>query len=384
MVVKNKLLIFLFLILTGSLIRAQSKISIPSYLKTEIKDSIKVEILNSLDSLFAGIDGGKINAGLVDRENFDFSMSFCESFRGLENNGTAKNFYKRQLINLYPVSASEYLLSIAFVGNQGQEPVIGGIYNIIARNDNNKIFFSNPIKYLTKTWKTMVLGDITYYYRDTINLKRATEFNEKNRTMAVKLGLTPIKFNFYMCQNFQEIFHIIGCEYDAQNNGTANSGYIVDPNNLFSIMNNEDFSHDVFHIYAAKIRKQKRNRAAEEGIAYSWGNAYYADNNGEIANQKELVTALRKYLRENPRMDLLDLFDNSPKIFNYGSDKISVKSVISGVICDEVERKKGIEGIKQLIDCGYGDENLFKCIDELVQINRDNFSKKVTALIEHE
>jgi hypothetical protein len=61
-----------------------------------------------------------------------------------------------------------------------------------------------------------------------------------------------------------------------------------------------------------------------------------------------------------------------------------VKSVISGVICDEVERKKGIEGIKQLIDCGYGDENFFKCIDELVQINRDNFSKKVTALIEHE
>jgi hypothetical protein len=373
----------LFLVFTGSLIQAQSKISIPKYLKTEIKDSIKVEILNSLDSLFAGIDSGNINAELVDRENFDFNMSFFKSFKGLENNDTIKNFYKRQLINFYPVSASEYLLSIAYAGSQEQEPVIGSIYNIIARNDNNKIIFSNPIKYLTKTWKTMVVGDITYYYRDTINLKRATEFNEKNRTMAVKLGLMPIKFNFYMCRDFQEIFHIIGCEYDLQNNGTANSGYIVDPNNLFSIMNNEDFSHDVFHIYAAEIRKQKRNRAAEEGIAYSWGNAYYADNNGEIANQKELVSALQKYLREKPKTDLLDLFENNPKIFNYGSDKISVKWVISGVICDEVEREKGLVGIKQLIDCGYGDENFFKCVDKLIQINRGNFNKKMMVLIEH-
>lgn len=374
----------LFLILTGTLTNAQSKVSRPDYLRTEIQDSIKIRILDSLDSLFAGIDSGKVNTGLVDKENYEFNLSFFESFKGLENVDTINNLYTRQLINLYPVAASEYLISISYVSNKRPEPIIGGIYNIIARYHNDEIVFSNPIKYLTKTWKTRVVGDITYYYRDTLNLKRAAEFNVKNQTIATKLGLTPMKFDFYMCHNFQEIFHLIGCEYNLQNNGTSNSGYIVDPNTLFSIMNNEDFSHDVFHIYASKIRKQKRNSAAEEGIAYSWGNAYYADNNGEIATQKELVSALRKYLRENPKTNLVDLFDKNPKIFNYGSDKISVKWVISGLICDEVERKKGIEGIKQLIDCGRGDENFFKCIDRLAQINRDNFNKKVMALIERD
>jgi hypothetical protein len=379
---RYRLLTLSFLVLTYSLIDAQSRISRPNYLRAEIQDSVRMKILDSLDSLFAGIDNGKLNIGLVDKENFDFNKSCFESFKGLENLDTIKNFYKRQIINLYPLTESEYLLSIAYVSNKRQEPIIGSIHNIIARNNYNNIVFSNPIKYLTKTWKILTIGDIAYYYRDTINLKRAIEFNIKNRTMADKLGLIPMKFNLYMCHNFQEIFHLIGCEYDLQNNGTSNSGYIVDPNTLFSIMNNEDFSHDVFHIYASKIRKQKRNKAAEEGIAYSWGNAYYADNNGEIASQKELVSALIKYLNENPNTNLIKLFDDKPKIFNYGSDRISVKWVISGIICDEVERKTGVEGIKQLINCGQGDENFFNCIDKLIQINRDNFNKELMLLLE--
>ena len=378
---KNILLFIFFLVLLSSSIHAQPVVLKPTYLKTEINDSIKTNILNSLDSLFDGINKEKLNSKLIDNENFEFNESYLKSFKGAENKDSIKNFYKIQLLNIYPVSASEYMISIAYLSKNNQESIIGSINNILAKKYNNSISFSNPIKYYTRKWKNKIVGNITYFYRDTLNLKRATEFNDKNHTIAIKLGLKPKKFNFYMCLNYQEVLHLIGTEYDVQENGISNSGYIFDPNTLFSIMNNEDFSHDVFHIYASEVRKQKRNSTAEEGIAYSWGNAYYADDNENIPSQKELVFALKKYLKENPQTDLLNLFDKRPKIFNYTS-KISVKSVLSGIICDEVEKKKGVEGIKQLIDCGSGDENYFKCIDKLIQINRDNFNQKVKALIE--
>ena len=379
----NKIIMTLAFILSTLFINAQTSIIKPDYLKFEIPDSMKTKVLVALDSLFTGIDHKQIDSKLIDNSDFELNNYLLQSLNGNENKDSIKSFYQRQLINLYPVSQFEYAISIAYIGGNQQKPILGSIYNLMARYVDNRFVFSSTLKYLTKTWKSKVVGTMTYIYRDTLNLKRATECDIKNKTIATKLGLAPRPYFMYMCYNYQDFLHLVGCEYDINDNGKSNAGFIIDPNYLFSVMNNEDFSHDLFHMYAWEIRKPKgRNFTAEEGISYSWGNAYHADYDNNIATQKELVIGLQKYLKENPNCDLLNLFDKNIRIYQYRSNKLSVKSVISGIICDEIERVKGIDGIKQLIGCDKGDDNFFKCTNDLLKINRSNFNIEVKKMID--
>lgn len=171
---------------------------------------------------------------------------------------------------------------------------------------------------------------------------------------------------------------LVGYEYDSESAGIINESYGVEGNIIFSVMHNEDFSHDTFHYYASKIRTGARNSAAEEGIAYSWGNAYYADEHGEMITQKQVVKLLKTYLQSHPQTSLFELFSKNPPVFNL---QVKVRSVISSLICDEVERRKGIAGIKALINCGRGDDNYFTIVNEAVGINTTNFDTGVMDLL---
>ena len=149
-------------------------------------------------------------------------------------------------------------------------------------------------------------------------------------------------------------------------------------------MNNEDFSHDMFHYYSGQINKREnRNWITEEGIAYAWGNAYYTDKNGKMISNKRLITELKDYLAKNPNTDLFELFSKNEKIFNNIAPEISVRSTISGIIASQIEKKKGMEGILKLINAGRKDrlENYLKVTNELIGINKDNFNLKVVKLI---
>lgn len=382
----NKALLFILALLVVGTTNAQSLMFKPTYLKSELDSSTKSKIITSLDTLFSEIKFGKIKEALINKDNAELNRSTMQTFAGIEENkkDSVVNFYKKQLINIYPISNNEVWISLAFIGGgeDNKPPILQNIVNLIATNTDNNIVFSIPLKYLTKTWKTKIVGNITYFFRDRINTERSAKFNAKNTIIANKLGLQPEKLNFYLCNNYQEILQLLGYEYDAESNGKTREGFGVDASNIFSIMNNEDFSHDLFHYYSSKLRGDlKRNRTVEEGIAYSWGNAYYTKANGEMIEQKELVQDLKSYLITNPKTNLFELFTQDTKIFNGLPTEISVKSTISSLLCDEVERKKGVNGIKTLIKSGPGDDNFFKILNDLIFINRINFNTEVIKLI---
>lgn len=366
-------------------VQGQSVISRPTYLNIDTDQNTKDNILKSVDTLFLQIDKGKLDTNSISKDNYKLTIATLTSLRGTEDNkkDSIANFYKRQLINLYPISTTDYFISVAYLGNKINEaPILKTVFNLVVKNENGKFTFSLPIFYLTKNWKTKVVGNVTYHFADNINLERAKLFDKKNIAIATKFGLIPEKFDFYLCTNYQEILHLLGYEYDVNSNGKTREGYGPDSKAIFSIMHNEDFSHDVFHYYSAKVRKNNRNRTAEEGVAYTWGNAYWTKQNGEMIIQKELVMSLKKYLQNNPNYSLIDLFDKNPKIFNNLANEVSVKSTLSSLICDEIEKRKGVEGIKTLLNCDTGDDNYFKCITGLIQINRTNFDKEVIKLID--
>jgi hypothetical protein len=71
----------------------------------------------------------------------------------------------------------------------------------------------------------------------------------------------------------------------------------------------------------------------------------------------------------------------NPKILTKRAGEVSVRAVISGIILAEVEKKKGIPGIRQVLLCGPGDDAFIAEIHRLIGIDKENFNSKVRALI---
>jgi hypothetical protein len=376
---KMKLLLAVCLLAISLTNSAQTKFSVSNELWTKFSDTVKNEIIKSLDRLLLGIENGNIDTILIDKDNYDFNYNFFTSLKRIEAKDTVHHYFKGQLINLYSIKPALYSLTLIYTNNNE----IGRMFTFMVNENDGRFTFASPVKYNTKHWKTTTTGTITIHFPDTININRAKNFDRKNVTMASKLNLPVMDFEMYMSRNYQEVLQLLGCQYEYEDNGYVNSGWIISPKTLFSVKNDEDFSHDVFHMYAASIRDNAYNNAAEEGIAYLWGNAYHADNSGKIPDQQKLVAVLRQYIKSHASVKLLDLFDKNPNVLaEYGYPKpISVRAVISGVICDEVEKQKGTDGIIELIKCGRGDDNFFKSIEKLLHINRNNFDEKVNKLL---
>lgn len=384
MIQKILTLTFIFSLTSGI---AQENILKPIFLKYSMDSITKVNFNKSLESFFSEMRQGRINEDLLTPKREKLTKSQLQelvSYETGKDSITAK-IQDKQLINIYPISTDKYFLSITYI-NQSPEsnPILFFVINLIATKTNDKFTFSVPIDYLTRYWETENIGNITYHFRGKIDKERAKLFNKKNSSIAGKLGLKPEKMDFYMCDNFQEISELLGFRYSGYSNGKYRDGYGVDTKTIFSVMNNEDFSHDIFHYYSGQVNERKnRNWITEEGIAYAWGNAYYTDKDGEMITHKRLVNELKVYLSQNPNTDLFELFSNNTKIFNHIATEISVRSTISGLIANEVEKKKGMEGILALINAGRQDrlESYLKVTSELIGIDKENFNSKVETLI---
>ncbi len=384
--IKKYLALILPFVLTATI--AQETIIKPNFLNYSMDSITKVNFDESLESLFLEINRGNIREDLLTFKRAELTKSQLQelvSFETKKDTSEAK-IGDKQLINVYPISANEYFISIAYI-EPNSKPVPKLLYTIhlIATKENGNFTFSIPIDYLTRHWKTETTGNITYHYRTRLNKIRAELFEKNNTEIANKLGVKPEQLDFYMCDNFQEISRLLGFSYAAHTNGRYRDGYGVDSKTIFSVVNNEDFSHDIFHYYSGQVNERiNRNWITEEGIAYAWGNAYYTDKEGEMVSLDRLIRELKKYLAQNPGTSLFELFANNTKIFNHIAAEINVRSVISGIIATEVEKKKGTAGILALINAGSRDrlKNYLKLTDKLIGLNKDNFNIVVGKLIQ--
>lgn len=361
-------------------ISAQTQFKVAENLYSSLPDSLTNQIIHSLDLLLMSIDNEALDTTLIDMDDADLNRLFFTYLKGIEEKDTIPKYFQAQLINLYPVGNKQYMLTVSYTNNDE----IGRIHNFLAKENNGHIIFSNPLRYNTRYWKTATIGTATYFFPDTIDMERAELFNQKNILIAEKLNLPVRDWDVYMCENFQDALQIQGCSYESTSNGVFNSGWIMDPKILLTCMNDEDFSHDVLHIYASQIRERKdRNANGECGLAYYWGNAYHSGVTGKAPDLKELIPVLQQYLQSNKDAKLLELFEKSPNVLaEYGYPwPIHVNRIIAGVVCREIEKQKGTEGLINLLKCGRGNDNLFKVTESLIGINRENFDKEVYKLI---
>lgn len=347
------------------------------------------EVLVALDSINTQIIAQDIDRNLLNDKDQDFHLEIFEYIGSLLGSPTdSLNQYESELLNLFPIGNKSYVIQISIKRQNNSN--VNLIYSLIA-TVKKKIYFSNLLGYNTSNWNNMIFGTVRYSYRNNINENRANVFSKKNKLFASKFGIITENLRFYMVNNYQEILQLIGVDYNSSTIGKMRDGLGVIGDVIFSIMHNEDFSHDLFHFYSGKIHDDSiRNWIAEEGVAYSWGNAYYTNiHSGEMSNQSTLVSEFKKYLENNDEVSLINLFENhiwkdTSGIFNHLAPDYQIGRLLASLICDEVEQKYGMIGVNQLLRCGKSPDQFVSFLDitnKLIGINRNNFDLKVQKLI---
>lgn len=387
-------LVSLFIICVTSTSVAQGdsyeQLHLSAKFKSLLQGSAKEKtIISQLDTLFFQVSKGNLNTSLIQEEHASLTIAVLKGLKGIKaiRNDEIVRKYRKELLSFYPITKNVFSMTVGFMNKKihPEASNLKTIFRLIATYEKGIVKFSIPLKYMTTKWKSAKIGTIDYYYNDTIQLHRARQFNLKNATIAKKLNVQTEQFKFYMCANYQEILKLLGYEYQLESANTTRLGYGVEQGYIFSIMNNEDFSHDIFHYYSGKINEYKnRNWIAEEGIANSWGNAYYTDLDGEMISLNRLVLELKKYLENHKNTSLFSLFENNTNIFNHIAPDLSVRSVISGVICDEIETQSGISGILAIINSKQNPSSIdayLRTVNDLIKINKRNFNKKVALLL---
>ncbi|NNF00549.1 MAG: hypothetical protein HKN25_16140 [Pyrinomonadaceae bacterium] len=359
------------------------RIELPGETNFHISEPIQSRIVDPLAQLLDSAGSGDEDTGLVDRNGFSES---CFLFGEIKSVETRLKSPRRELINLYPIDSNKYLVKIAFKDGSN----LGAIVSFIASAKNEAMVFSSPLKYRTRSWKKKTISSVRYYYQDSLNEKIAESFVRKNEEIAEKFGLAAKKLNYFKCSNYDEVQWVLGIDYDAKSAGTVQSSESFD-NTIITGLNTENFEHDVFHMYIESEfpSGEDRNFIAEEGYANSIADAYYAKINGDVITRNELTGCLREYLAENSEADLLQLFQKDPRVFHPLSEEVSqevfdllsVRSTITSLFCDEVERLNGFEGIIKLLRCGEGEDAYFKALDDLIGVNKTNFDKTAKELV---
>ena len=354
-------------------------------LRTKYYEEEFERVNDDLTSFFDQVEKGEIKADLIIGSHQPFVKSFLEYFKDLSKikNGEETQFAIPELVNFYSIGNNQFMLKMVWP-NKENATGINSIADFVVDLSTDKIKYGLPLDYRTRYWKKETIGTVTYYFRDDINKARANVFNQKNLEFAKKFNLDPQVLTVYMVDQYQEFLDLTGLRYYPEDNGKCRDGYGVDQGLIFAIDNNEDFSHDLLHLYMGlKYDYLDRNRTAEEGMAYDLGNAYYTDAAGEMIELDFLIEELKTYIKKNSEVDLLKLYTSDEKIFKYIAPEISVQRTISGIFYREIERRKGFDSAVDYVLSGRTQrlKGVFLKIEEHLGINKENFNEQLKMLV---
>jgi hypothetical protein len=324
-----------------------------------------------VDTVFAGISRGHVSPELVSGKQKELTREMLEYLKNRQGEDET-----RQIVNCYPLDTQVYRVMVAC----SKTDTLRQIYTFDIRLLQGQATIDLPLWHDTRNWPVKQAGTIRYYYDHDFDPDAARDFDEANQRIAKKLGLQADTFDFYLSDNYQQTMQWMGLTYDSQYPGETREGFNIEQT-IFAIQHNEDYSHDLVHYYVYKVRKGPRNPYAEEGVAYYWGNAYYPDPQGHMITLERLKTDLRKYLAVHPGVDLLAFFRQNERGVFGPAKEVSVRSTLSGVIAEYIEKKYGAGGVLQLLNCGASEANYFAVTESLAGVNAANFNTRIRELL---
>lgn len=347
---------------------------------------LRVQLLKDLNGFLSQKEKPNRENTYILKENLPETSLLLDDMKGMEINKKVKDshFYKPYLTNILRLSDTTFTVQFSYMGVTDNTPVLRASYRIAAQKKNGQFYFLSPLKQNTALWKTKQIGDYTFYYKNTLNSTKATEFQNTITSFDRKLKAVLLPTDFYCCDSYEEVLQISGIDYIADYNGYNRNSTFSNENNRILMLDGVltyDFTrfdpHDLFHSRLRKvISPDIINRPVDEGCAYVYGGSWGI-------SWDEIKEKFKEFVAKNPKADWISEYGEN-KNFVEGDKPLAVAFMINALLVQKIEKEKGFNAVLELVSCGKkekGDENYFKALEKITGISKANYSAEVWKLI---
>ena len=381
----KKLFIASTLLLLVSNLIGQIKLS-PNILLP--KDSIKTQLLiNSLNGFLSQKDSANSSNAYIRKNDLLETSILLDEFKNIEVNRKlkVKDFYKPYLNNIRRIDSLSYFIQVSYLGIQDSLPVLSAIFELIATLENDKYYFSSPLKRNTEHWNKDNLGKTTFHFKGKLNNIKAKEYELKIQEFDKKLSLTNAKIEWYGCKDVNQALELIGVKYKADYNGyRATTFSTIEDKSIIIISgdDNEEFNnfdpHDLWHSRAKMvIPSNKYYKPTDCGYAHivggSWGMSWetiWKMFKERVANDKN-----KNWLEEYGKWVN---FGDSPE------KHLRTEYILNALLGEMIEKKYGMNKLIEFMSVGpyeKTNESYFKGLEQITGITKATYNEELWKLI---
>lgn len=329
-----------------------------------------------------------LNGFLTEAQEKDYSEKYIDSthllkyeffFNKLSGIGKNPNFHNPLVLKSYPVENGSYRLTIGFIGEREGQAFIYQMTELKAVPFKDHYRFYCPFEDNTVHFKAKTFENVTYYFSNSINEKKAIDFVEFTQELA-QLTNGPIpKLEYYSFNSLDELLKSYGFMYSAKQCNflcydlgfTDNEGstYITGTDN-----ENYVFGFIGDYLYYNLPNSDEIYWPFVQGLS-----AYYGGYGLSYDDMDEMKEQFRQELALNPKINFLEEFKKGRKSsvsrhFSY--------YVMSAFLFEKALKEKEFDKAFSLVYSGNEGEQFFTILDEVLNVNEDSFHKTILELIE--
>jgi len=375
--------LFLFITIFGF---GQIKpLDVAAYINMPKDTMIANNIKKSLDGFLSQKENpNKENIYVLKEDLLDTSI-LLDEIKEIEKGNKDDNFYKGYLANIVQLDNTNFLIQFSYIGVNNTLPVLAASFELLAKQKNDKFYFSSPLKRNTISWKTKKIENCTFHFKNSLNEAIAYNYVRTVAFFDKKLNASTGLIEWYGCSDLPDVLKNIGVNYKLDYNGRSTGTFNTSENSITLLVSgtgNENFSsfdpHDLWHERARNvISRNTINKPVDEGCAYLYGGSWGL-------SWKQILQTFKEKVALNPNNNWLTSYND---FYNFGesSEKhLLVPYVINALIVQKIEKEQGFSAVLELLSCGKyekNNDNYFRILDKLLGINKSNYNDRVWALI---
>ena len=250
------------------------------------------------------------------------------------------------------------------------------IANVVAKKENNVYKLYNWLPFYSKNWLEKQVGLIHYKYhpQHPFNIFKAEKANELIQSLVSKLEIKVDRGEYYIAPNCLEIMQLKGFDHIVGEGNNLNNlcGFYDRFNNIIysNSISGENYEHEIVHLINNFFPKA-------HGLFLNGLSDYFIEDNIKLGlSITEHFRRMDEHLEKYPEINLneLDIF--------YEMGGVTSPSYFLGIIlCHLCIEKGGIILLKEALNYGRFDEDLYRFIEQKLNIEKNDINKIFRKII---
>ncbi len=316
------------------------------------------------------------------------TAALLDEIRGMDSgNGPEKQgIFKCYLTNIMSLDSADYLIQFSYIGLDKSVPILRASFQLVAKKEGGQIYFCSPLKRNTIGWKTINIGNFSFFYNAPVDLSKLKRYAKNAKTFDEKLNAPKYITQIYICNNILDATEILGVQYKLDYNGQPLGNFSSFTDGVSLNLAGESYSdpafldiHDLWHDRLHHVVSVNIiNKPVDEGCAYLYGGSWGI-------SWRDIFKKFKTYMGTDK--DWLKALNENKNFGASHEHHLYTQYVINALIVQQIEKKKGFGPVIELLSCGKqetNDGNYFQTLERITGINKTNFNMNIEKLVEEE